>query len=42
MFLDQQSEILYSLFLLYAQVRDYQAIEIKVLTTCFYLMQSFF
>ena len=42
MFLDQQSEILYSLFLLYAQVGDYQTIEIKVLTTCFYLMQSFF
>ena len=31
---DQESEILYSLFLLYVQVGDYQN---KVLITCFYL-----
>ena len=37
--LDQQSEVLYSLFSLYVQVEDHQNIlELKMLTTCFYLV----
>ena len=40
MSVDQQSEIIYSLLLLYVQVEDYQniLIETKVLTTSFYLI----
>ena len=41
--LDQQSKMLYSLFLLYVQVEVYQNVsKTTVLTTCFYLTLSFF
>ena len=40
--LDQQSEMLYGLFLLHVQYEVYQNINTKVLTSGFYLIKSFF
>ena len=41
-FLDQESKVLYSLFLSYAKLRTSKYTETKLQTICFYLIQYFF